>query len=52
MSETAQALEGLESGFETNQGKAAPVLLPAAGGIGGYFLGMSLGRKELTIFIK
>ncbi len=43
---------GLESDFETNKGKAALVLLPAAGGIGGYFLGKILDRKELTIFIK
>jgi hypothetical protein len=45
-------LAGLESDFETNKGKAALVLLPAAGGIGGYFFGKSLDRKELTILIK
>jgi len=43
---------GLESDFETTQGKAAVVLLPAAGGVGGYFLGKSLDKHELTILIK
>jgi hypothetical protein len=43
---------GLESDFETTQGKAAAVLLPTAGGLGGYFLGKSLDKQELTILIK
>jgi hypothetical protein len=43
---------GLESDFETTQGKAAVVLLPAAGGVGGYFLGKSLDTREITILIK